>query len=222
MGDLEDRQRVIAGWLEEKRPDLATAYSSAIGLLHSSPDNGQERTRIMLICHSMREVMNRLPTAVMLSRGSLNDERVKEHRRSADQVRELPQLRVDHPDMDLTQDAENIPVPREAAAVFDRLIETAVYEDQRRLSDLAAFLTDDANPKHPAVREWRGLSDYFVKWAHLHDKTDASVPTDKELTQKIRVFEDHVDAIRLVFFESKSVIEDLLAAANQTVEEVQP
>lgn len=222
MTSIEARQEEIAAWLEEKKPDLASTYRGALLLLRSAPDPGHERTRIMLVCHSMREVMNRLPTAVMLGRGSVNGERIKKHKKSADQVRELPKLRVDYPDVDLTQEAENILVPRQVAVTLGNLIDAAIYEDQRRLGDLAAFLTDDANPKHPAVSEWRDLSEYFTRWAHLRDQAEEAVPSDNELIQRVRVFEDHVDAIRLAFFESKAVIEDLLAAANQTVDEVQP
>lgn len=215
---LDARQRAVAGWLEEQKPELGGTYRVARILLGSAPEAGSERTRVLLICHAMREVINRLPTAVTLGRGSLDRRVVANHKGSTDQVRGLPKLRVEYPDMDLSLDAENVPVPRDVAVAFDSLIDAAVYEDQRRLSDLAAFLTDDANPKHPAVREWRGLSEYFTKWAHLRDKPDESVPSDEELARKIRVFEDHVDAIRLAFFASKGVVEDLLAAANTTVE----
>src|SRR5699024_4473393 len=118
-------------------------------LLAEASDPGQERTRVLLICHSMREVMNRLPTAVMFERGSFNRSVVANHKKSSELVRGLPDLRVEYPEMELSFEAENIPVPREVALAFNRLIDAAVHEDQRRLSDLAAFLTDDGNPKHP-------------------------------------------------------------------------
>lgn len=120
--------------------------------------------------------------------------------------------------MDLAMDVENVPVPREVALTFKRLIDAAVHEDQQRISELAAFLTDDANPKHPAVREWRSLSEYFTKWAHLQDRRDEPVPPDQHLTDKIETFEDHVDGMRLAFFASKSLIEDLLASANKPLD----
>ncbi|GAA1357614.1 hypothetical protein GCM10009596_09030 [Arthrobacter rhombi] len=216
------QQRAVAEWLEAQKPELGNTYRIARELLAETPDPGYERTRVLLICHSMREVINRLPTAVMLGRGSLDRSAVAGHKGSSELVRSLPKVRVEYPDMDLSLEAENVPVPRDVALAFNGLIDAAVYEDQRRVSDLAAFLTDDANPKHPAVREWRGLSMYFTRWAHLGDNPDSSIPTDEQLADKIRVFEDHVDAIRLAFFVSKSVVEDLLAAANRPVEEGQP
>jgi hypothetical protein len=171
----------------------------------------------------MREVMNRLPTAVLLSQEAMDRQENDKHLPLNEHVRSLAHLRSNFPDMDLTQDAENIPVPREVALIFERLIAAAVLEDQRRIGALAAFLTDDSNTKSPAVREWRDLSRYFTRWAHLPDEPDATddLPTDDELIQRIRVFEDHLDNMRMAFFESKSTIEDLLAAANEVTDEVE-
>ncbi|KPN22034.1 hypothetical protein AO716_03280 [Arthrobacter sp. Edens01] len=214
-------QRAIAEWLEEQRPELGHTYRGARELLNATPDPGQERTRVLLICHSMREVINRLPTAVMLGRGSIYHSAEANHKTSSELVRGLPSFRVDYPEMDLSLEVENVPVPHGVAVALNRLIDAAVHENQRRLSDIATFLTDDANPKHPAVRDWRGLSEYFTRWAHLSDKPEQSIPTDQQLAAKIRIFEEHVDAIRLAFFESKSVVEGLLAAANALIEEGQ-
>lgn len=209
------RRSEIAAWMQEKKPDLASTYRAAISMLGSQPDEGTERTRILFICHAMREVMNRLPAATLLKEGAVSRSEVERHVPTSQQVRKLPQLRIDHPGMDLTQEAENVPVPALAASALSRLIDAATFEDQRRLSDLAAFLTDDGNPNSPAVKEWRDLSDYFVKWAHLHDKSDGDLPTDDEIATRIGVFDDHVDTIRLAFFESKSLIEDILRSANR-------
>lgn len=215
------RRQAVAEWLEDKKPDLASTYRAAVSMLGAKPDAGHERTRILLICHSMREVMNRLPTAALLGQGAASQDEVDGYVPASVQVRDLPQLRIDHPDMDLTQEAENVPVPKPAAMALSRLIDTASYEDRRRLSSLAAFLTDDGNPKAPAVKEWRDLSEYFVRWGHLHDKFEADLPTDEELAAKIGIFDDHVDAIRSAFFESKSLIEDILTSANRKAGEAQ-
>lgn len=117
----------------------------------------------------MREVINRLPSAVMLGSGSLSRTAVAKHRGPSKLMRELPKLRPEFPEMDLTAEAEYIPVPREVARVFNNLIDAAMYEEHRRLSDLGAFLTDDANSRHPAVQEWRNLSQFFTRWAHLSE-----------------------------------------------------
>ena len=212
-------KQVVADWLEEKNSDLASSYLCAVAMLTTTSSYGNDRTRVMLISHCMREVMNRLPTAVMMSRGTLEAAQVKRHRKTSNQVEDLPKLRSDFPGLDLTLDADLVPVPRPAALAFGALIDSAVYEDHRRRSDIAALLTDDGNPKHPAVTEWREMSRYFSRWAHLENEQRDVVPSDAELTSRISVFEDHVSAIRQEFFESKAVIEDLLLAANMTIDE---
>jgi hypothetical protein len=210
-------QRDIADWLEERNPELANTYRATRRLLEEEPEPGYERTRVLLICHAMREIINRLPATLLPGGGALNRSSVASGKHSGELVQALPELRVKYPDMDLSLEAPTIPIPREVALVLDQLIDAAEYEDRQRLSDLAAFLTEDANPKHPAVHEWRELSRYFTRWAHLGDTPAASIPTDQELTEKIRVFEDHIDAIGRAFFANKSVIEDMLFSANEFV-----
>ena len=60
----DDRQTRLASWLAEKRPDLASMYRTARDLLATAAKPGDERTRVSHICHSMREMMNRLPGAL--------------------------------------------------------------------------------------------------------------------------------------------------------------
>lgn len=208
----------VIDWLTEQRPELGHTYRVAKELLAEAPLPGRERIRVLLVCHAMREVINRLPSAVMLGSGSLSRTAVAKHRGPSKLMRELPKLRPEFPEMDLTAEAEYIPVPREVARVFNNLIDAAMYEEHRRLSDLGAFLTDDANSRHPAVQEWRNLSQFFTRWAHLSDGPNESIPTDRQLTERISVFEEHIDAMRLAFFENKGVVEDILGVANSTVE----
>lgn len=207
----EDRQARITAWLEEKRPDLASMYRAAHELLAGTAKPGDERTRVSYICHSMREIMNRLPGALGIVGA------VSGGPRSSTQVRKLPALASRFPNLDLRQEVENVPVPQELAVVLDELVRAAVAEDGRVATNAAALLTDDGNTKHPAVREWRDTTDFFVKWAHLHDEqSDPEViPSDDDLRQRIELAEALMDGIRAEFFDSLHAIEDLLAEANQ-------
>ena len=210
----EDRQIRIAGWLEEKRPDLASMYRGARELLASTSNPGDERTRVSHICHSMREIMNRLPGALGIAGAGSGGPRSSTH------VRKLPAIAARFPNLELLQDVENVPVPQELAALLGELVKTAVAEDGRVAANAAALLTDDGNIKHPAVREWRDLTDFFVKWAHLHDEqSDAQcIPSDDDLMQRIKLAEALMDGIRAEFFDSLHAIEDLLTEANQPID----
>ncbi|MHA7859929.1 hypothetical protein ACX1DX_00880 [Tessaracoccus sp. Y36] len=214
MSTSEDRQTRIADWLDEKRPDLASMHRTAGQLLASKVKRGDERARVSLICHSMREVMKHLPEVIS------GGDRVAGGPRSDDYVRQLPSIVSKYPALDLSQDAENVPVPQEIARFLADLIKAAISEDGRFLSDIAAFLTDDGNTQHLAVREWYQTYNFFVKWAHLHGHQSEvrSIPSDDELRRWIEVAEAHMDGVRAQFFDSLRAIEDLLAEANQLVD----
>ncbi|APF41187.1 hypothetical protein [Neomicrococcus aestuarii] len=211
MSTSEDRQARITDWLEEKRPDLASMYRAARELLASASEPGDERSRVSHICHSMREIMNRLPSALGIAGAASGGPRSSTH------VRKLPALVARFPNLDLLQEVENVPVPRELAALLDELVRAAAAEDGRVAANVAALLTDDGNTNHPAVREWRDITDFFVKWAHLHDEQSdpESIPSDDDLRRWIDLAETLMDGIRAEFFDSLHAIEDLLAEANQ-------
>ena len=210
----EERQARLADWLEEKRPDLASMYRAARELLASAARPGDERTRVSHICHSMREVMKHLPEAI--SSGGRHERGA----RSDNYVRRLPGIVAKYPSLDLAQDAENVPVPQEIARVLEDLIKAAVAEDGRFLADIAVFLTDDGNTKHPAVREWYTTYNYFVKWAHLHGEQSNvdTLPSDDDLMSRIDAVEVLMDGKRAEFFDSLHAIEDLLTEANELIE----
>lgn len=214
MSIPDDRQIRIEDWLHKQRPDLASMYRAARGLLAGNAKPGDERTRVSHICHSMREVMNRLPTALGIAGAE------SAGRPSQDHVRKLAEVAAQFPNVDLVQDIENVPVPQRLASLLNDLIKAAMAEDRRRRADVAALLTDDGDTEHPAVIEWTRLSRFFVKWTHLqNEQSDAhSIPSDDELRLRIELAEALMDGIRAEFFENLHAIEDLLTEANQIVE----
>ncbi|MBB1496387.1 hypothetical protein J4N02_16190 [Propioniciclava sp. MC1595] len=168
---MDDRQkRIFEALLEKERADLANTYRSALDLLALVPPEGTQRTRIAFICHSMREVMNRV-LGVM---GSSASPRIKPP--TTIQVQALPNIIAQYPDLALDGEGESIPVPKSVAEVFDKLIKTAIQEKRRSRDDVAALLTDDGNSGHVVVTRWIDARSFFVKWAHLHD-------TDPDLSE---------------------------------------
>ncbi|WP_144413178.1 hypothetical protein [Corynebacterium testudinoris] len=155
--------------------------------------------------------MNRLPEALG-SAGSASG-----GPRSSTHVRKLPALVARFPNLDLLQEVENVPVPKELAVFLHELVKAAVAEDGRVAANAAALLTDDGNANHPVVREWREITVFFVKWAHLHDEESGpeSIPSDDDLRRQVELAETLMDGVRAEFFDSLHAIEDLLAEANQ-------
>lgn len=208
---MDDRQkRIFDALVEVGRSDLADMYRSALHLLASAPEEGMQRTRMSYICHSMREVMNRVLGAM----GSNASPRTKPP--TTVQVQALPNVVAQYPDLALDAEGESIPVPQAVAAIFDKLIKTAVQEKRRSRDDVAALLTDDGNSEHAAVSRWIEARTFFVKWAHLQDTqlNIAELPMDDVIRDHVGVFEELFDGVITGFFALSHSVEDLLAEIN--------
>ncbi|WP_174534391.1 hypothetical protein [Micromonospora chalcea] len=212
---MNQRQQRIYTALAERRFDIASMYRAALLLLSRPAEVGDERTRISHICHSMREVMNR----VMGAMGTTASPRIKPS--SGKQVQELPDLLARFPGLALDADGESIPVPRAVAKIFDNLIKTAVQEKRRSRDDVASLLTDDGNSEHFVVKRWVESRDFFVRWAHLHDDEPelSKLPSDNLMHKHVAVFDELFDAVITAFFTLRHSIDDLLAEIN-SLEEV--
>jgi hypothetical protein len=211
---MDERQQRIFNELSERRPDLASMYRAALVLLTEPAKAGEERTRISQICHSMREVMNRVLGAM----GTTASPSIKPS--SRDQVQALPDLLSQFPELSLDGEGDSIPVPRAVAVIFEKLIKTAVQEKGRSRDDIASLLTDDGNSDHLAVKRWIETRTFFVKWAHLHGVSPESskLPNDDLLRTHVAVFDELFDAVITEFFERLHSIEDLLADINAVQE----
>lgn len=212
---MDERQQRIFDALTEKHADLASVYRSALFLLSEVPVKGDERTRISYICHSMREVMNRVPQAM----GSPRLDQIEPS--TTDQVEGLPDLFSQYPEMALDADGESVPVPHDVAVVFDALIKTAIREKARSRGDVASLLTDDGNSAHAGVRKWIVSRRFFVKWAHFHDKVYElhELPSDALIRTHVYVFDQLFDGVITAFFTNLHSIEGMLAEINAHGEE---
>lgn len=214
MPTMDERQQRILAALVERRPDLASMYRAALVLLSTPASVGDERTRVSHICHSMREVMNRVLGAM----GNTASPRIRPSSRQ--QVQSLPDLFVQFPGLSLDADGESIPVPRPVAQVLDTLIKTAVQEKRRSRDDVASLLTDDGNSEHLAVKRWVETRDFFVRWAHLQDDAPelSELPNDDILRSYVSVFDELFDTVVTDFFTLRHTIDDLLTEINSAVE----
>lgn len=211
---MDDRQRRILAALQDKRAELANFYRTALELLRGELEVSDPRTRVAFIGHCMREVMNRVLGAL----GRPTAPRFKPS--SGDQVKALPDLLARFPELELDCGGDSVPVPQEVAAAMDMLFKTAIHEKRRIRDDVAALITDDDNASHVAVSQWIESRDYFVKWAHLHERdvAESDLPSDDEMWGHVSVFEELLDGVITAFFASLHSIEDLLAEINATEE----
>lgn len=215
VGGLDDRQSRVADLLDAHSLRLAGVYRSAWRALATPPESGCEAARVLIICHCMRELMNGIPSAV----GDGASPRPNPSSQSL--AAGLPRLLAAHPDVDLDADQDLIPVKREVAAAFSRLVKTAQLEEGRNQRELAGFLTGDTSQRHAAGKQWNAARAFFLEWTHLDRNHEGGreLPTDEMLRQHIRVIEDIVEARTLAFFETIRSIDDLLAEINAEVPE---
>ena len=207
---MDERQQRIHDALMERRPELAEMYSAALQLLQDEPQRLGARTRISHVCHSMREVMNRVLGAM----GRPSAPRVKPSTKQ--QMQDLPDLLAKYPDLALDDGGDLVQIPGGIATAMDQLFKAAVQEKRRSRDDVASLLTDDGNTEHTAVARWIESRTFFTKWAHLHDHQVAAVelPEDEVIRAHIGVFEALFDGVITEFFTIRHSIDDLLAEIN--------
>lgn len=207
--EMDERQHRIFAHLLEKRPDLASMYRMSFTLLSRPADPGDEPVRVSLICHSMREVMNRVLTMERSASETIQPP-------SKDLVRALPDLLSQYPNLALDADTDLIPLPSAVAKKFDDLVKTAVKEKKRIRDDVASLLTDDGNSTHLVVKRWMESRDFFARWAHFTDKPPdpAKLPSDTTIRDHVAVFDELFDAVITAFFTARRSIDDLLARIN--------
>lgn len=206
----DERQARVLDALRNRSETLGGIYLTALSAIALPALPGCERARVSVICHCMRELMNRLP-------GVMSDFAIPRVRPSSDSLkRQLPKLLGQHSDLDLGVDQDLVPVPREVARAFLGLIRAAAGEEGRNRANAAAILTNGADPKHPAIEQWTRAQRFFLEWTHLDldDERERGLPSDERLLANMRVVEDIVEVRTALFFENLRALDDLLQDAN--------
>lgn len=215
-GSEGDRQERIFSNLHDRSPKLAGIYRTAIRALEVAPDPDCEASRVSVICHCMRELMNGLPSVM----ADTTIPRPKPS--SGGLLAQLPELLAAHPQLDLEAQQDVLPVPSAVAMHVSSLARARAQETGRNRSIAASLLTGTVDAKHPAIEQWLAAQGFFLGWTHLdrnHDG-DRDLPTDDELRQVIAVVEDVVEVRTAAFFDNLRSIDDLLADINATFNEV--
>ena len=185
-------------------------YLAALSLLDAPPDNLSARVRISHICHSLREVMNRVISSMETSAAP----EIKPS--TSELVQSLPDLLVDFSSLDQESNTELVQIPRSVADVLEQLFKSAVGEKRRSRDSVASFLTDDGNAEHTAVTKWIHARNFFVKWSHLGDRQlePNELPSDDQIRQHLAIFDELFDGVTTAFFTISHSIEDLLVEIN--------
>lgn len=214
-GFFDELQQRLFDALCARNAALGGTFRAAIREFKTAAVPGDERARVSLVGHAMREVMNALPSVMG------ENSQGREGASSSDLVKELPDLLARFPDLDLQQDLDYIPVPREVAAAFDRINRAAARETRSVRDDAGALLTEGTgSDDHPAIGQWIEARGFFVRCAHLERPPlqNDEVPGDEELLDRINAVQDLIDGRTKGFFDARRSLEELLAEINREVD----
>lgn len=205
----DERQKQILKLLTERSAVHAGLYAAALRELDSPPASGFESTRVAVFCHCARELM--LGALDLL----VDTPEPRQKPSSGSLARDLPSVLARHAGLDLRADQDLIPVPSEVAAAFANLVDTSTRETGRNKRNTAALVTGHADGSHPSVSQWSKTYAFFVAWAHVDQHHSGSLPDDMKLTEHLRVVEDVIEVRMNLFFDNLSVVDDILALANE-------
>lgn len=219
----EDRQ-ALHRLIEEVDPALAGLYRQAIILMDTPPIPGDEKARLSLVSHCIRELMNNLPDALgdvkdfPASRGG--DEN-KARAGLVTAVNKFKGMPVVQPVEETTETnpAENVTVPADLLDAAENLV--GVFQDgetRGELRDSAAVL-GYIDRYHPALKPWRAVRKFFMSFAHL-DRLKATgsggrdLPSDEQVISQIAIIEASMRVRLGAFFDNLNEVKALADQAN--------
>jgi len=211
----------LLAWLRRNAPSLAELYVAAVTLLYV-PIPG----RVRLICHAVREIMNRLPN-VLSGEKSLGwidyKTRIdaiamawKDFGLDSDGLLPPPSL-SEEPE---TPAARTIVVPPKLVRLIGDLVRDHTSARERPY-EAAARLFEACAPENKKLRrtlrpiliQWVDTSKWFMRHTHDSGLVDADVNFDL-LTEKFELFERTLGALISGFFNTIEGLDAILEEAN--------
>lgn len=212
----EKRQRLYDA-LAQHNTVVAGSYKAAIRAFKTSAHPGEERARVSAICNAMREVMRILPSII----GDNSEGKSPKELDTNELVRDLPEKLAQFADLDLQQDQDYIPVPREAAALIAELVSAASQDTKSVRENAAALIGEGSASNHPVTKQWVDANRFFTKYTHL-GKPPTGIDenmSDEVIEKNIQVVEDLVEIRVSGFFDSRHEIDSLLNDINSQGDE---
>jgi hypothetical protein len=206
-------RRDLQGLIKERSPELAGIYGLSISLLSTPATEGEDRARLAIICHGMRELANGVPFVLaeeFVTRSGVS---------ASDLVQELPAAAADQPAIDLSGELAYVVVPRELAERLVGLIDVAKSEEAQSNENAALLITRSGDLNSPAVKQWQRAKRFFVKWAHWDRKSAADaelreIPCDGSVIEQVIVVEDFIRVRLAGFFESRRALVGIVGNFN--------
>jgi len=209
-------------YIEAVDSSLAPLYREAVRMIETTPAAGEDRLRLALIGHCIRELINSLPDALGdvpgALRGGQNDDSALS---KFDQAVMKWRRRLDTDAADVAAIAPNatVEIPGHLLTAVEQLAESRQNGTARRLSRDSFAILGHVDVTSPVLSTWSAARDFFMDSTHLDRQFklrdgSGSLPTQAEILHHLELIEATLHVRFGRFFDSIHSIEDLLAEAN--------
>jgi hypothetical protein len=207
--------------LERLDPTLAGLYGYALNLLEQ-PDGRMER--LVLIAHSIRELVNNLPEALgdvdaLPTRVDMTgpcQALAREWEKYPDLVSSVPTALDDAPSEEDLVGRQVMTVPGAVVvAAYRVVVATLAGTGNAKLRHSAAVLGRLESGNNPTLRMWRDAVGFFMKYVHLDKNRRVNVPPDTDIIRNLETIETILRVRLGRFFRTVEELTDLRARANR-------
>jgi predicted nucleic acid-binding protein len=208
-------RRTLHDQLTQLEPTLGALYGYMLNFMEEVCKPGDERARMVLMAHAVREMANNLPEALSdvdgVPSGRIN---------TSEPCRALVAEWDNNSDiLDVTSHAlsgeERVTIPSSVLSAAARVVTSQrAATGNRRLRQSAAALRRLEPGPDPTLKMWLDALSWFESHAHLDKSRERSIPGDEAILVKLEIIETILAARLQGFFAVMDDVSALAALAN--------
>ena len=225
-----DERRALYAQLQGVDPELAGLYRQAIDLLSTPATPGEQKVRLALIGHCIRELINALPDALGDVEGFPAAPGGEGRRAREALVAEYEGFGGSNPEAgalvesDDPEQPEFVAVPQSLLDGVGRWVASAKAAALREAQRDSVVVLGRIDVRDPALKPWKTARDFVMGFTHFRrDYPLGSVPeefpADEEIVSHLEYIEASVRNRLGDFFDSLDELQDLIDGANELVGE---
>lgn len=210
--------------------ELGGLYRRMIELISTPPIPGQEKSRLALIGHCFRELINTLPDALRdvpgfpVNRGK-SDERER-HALISEYEAFFGSALEQGTVAEVDEDGQPVlqTVPQSLVNAMYNMVKAVKDGETRNLQRDSVIILRRIDIRDPALRPWRKARKFFMDYVHFDRNYPPSparraLPSEEEILSHLENAEAALHNRLGAFFDNLDKLEDILAKANETIDE---
>lgn len=216
----EERKRLLE-LLVALGSSIAGYYREGIGLLDRPAIPAEEKSRISIIGHCFRELMNNLPEALrdvvgVPGRGGSSRTEVNNLLSAFGTLRGESTFPEENP-YSSDDPTDPVSVPKGIMAAVVDLVRSENEGTIRGIQRDSMVVLGRLDVTDPALAPWRKARKFFMSFTHLNSGSvdSPNQVSDHEILGHVEIIEGSLFSRLGPFFENYHAIEDILRVANQ-------